>query len=107
MGGGSSNAAAALVGINSLFNLNIPINTLRKIGKGLGADIPFFLYGHNALAEGIGDKLSFVKPSTKKYLVIIPNINAFQQKKCLTSLDEHRNIETSVDINTREARTHF
>ena len=41
MGGGSSNAATALVGINLLFNLNISINTLRKIGKELGADIPF------------------------------------------------------------------
>ena len=89
MGGGSSNAAAALVGINSLFNLNISINTLRKIGRELGADIPFFLYGYNALAEGIGDKLSFVEPSTKKYLVISPNICS-STTEMFELLDKHR-----------------
>ena len=49
MGGGSSNAAAALVGINNLYSLNLSPLELMKIGKKLGADVPFFLFGKNAI----------------------------------------------------------
>jgi 4-diphosphocytidyl-2-C-methyl-D-erythritol kinase len=51
MGGGSSNAAAALVGINNLYSLNLSPLELMKIGKKLGADVPFFLFGKNAIAQ--------------------------------------------------------
>ena len=48
LGGGSSNAAAALIGINSLFKLGLSTKELMKLGEGLGADVPFFIFGKNA-----------------------------------------------------------
>jgi len=76
LGGGSSNAAAVLIGINALFALNLGIAELIRIGKKIGADVPFFIFGRNALAKGIGDKLEEVKCVSKKFLVISPNIHS-------------------------------
>ena len=56
LGGGSSNAAAALIGTNVLFQLGLSSENLREIGVKLGADVPFFIYGKNAHATGIGDE---------------------------------------------------
>jgi len=58
LAGGSSDCAATLVGINQLFDLNIPLHTLMEIGQRFGADVPFCLLGGTALAEGIGEKLT-------------------------------------------------
>ena len=57
LGGGSSNAASALMGINQLFELRINPQELMRTGKDIGADVPFFIFGESALATGIGDKL--------------------------------------------------
>jgi len=76
LGGGSSNAAAVLIGINALFALNLSITELIRIGKNIGADVPFFIFGRNALAKGIGDKLEEVKCESKKFLVISPNVHS-------------------------------
>ena len=75
LGGGSSNAAAVLIGANELFALNLSIAELIRIGKKIGADVPFFIFGRNALAKGIGDKLEEVKCESEKFLVISPNIH--------------------------------
>ena len=74
MGGGSSNAAAALIGVNELYSLKLSLAQLMEIGKKLGADIPFFLFGRNAMASGIGDKLIPEVSSKKKFLILLPNI---------------------------------
>ena len=74
LGGGSSNAAAALIGINHLYSLNLSISELMKIGLKLGADVPFFIFGKNAIASGIGDKLHEIKCSKNNFLVLCPNI---------------------------------
>ncbi len=75
LGGGSSNAAAALIGINVLFELGLLSKDLTKIGKKVGADVPFFIFGKNAHASGIGDVLVEAKsPSKKKYLLLFPQI---------------------------------
>ena len=75
LGGGSSNAAAALIGINVLFELGLSSKDLTKIGKKVGADVPFFIFGKNAHASGIGDVLVEAKsPSKKKYLLLFPQI---------------------------------
>jgi 4-diphosphocytidyl-2-C-methyl-D-erythritol kinase len=57
MGGGSSDAASTLIALNRLWNLHLPRSQLEKIGLSLGADVPFFLRGHNAWVEGIGEQI--------------------------------------------------
>ena len=54
LGGGSSNAAAALIGTNFLFKLGLSAQDLMQLGEKLGADVPFFIFGKNAFASGIG-----------------------------------------------------
>lgn len=58
MAGGSSDAACALIGVNRLYNLNVPVKELMKIGVEIGADVPYCLMRGTALAEGIGEKLT-------------------------------------------------
>lgn len=56
VGGGSSNAATALVSLNYLWQANLSIDELAKLGLTLGADVPIFVHGHAAFAEGAGEK---------------------------------------------------
>ncbi len=58
LGGGSSDAATCLLGLNRLWDLGLPLATLERIGLGLGADVPFFLRGHNAWVGGIGEQIT-------------------------------------------------
>lgn len=74
LGGASSNAATVLVALNQLWNLNIEQQTLIKIGRSIGADVPIFIYGHSAFAEGIGDQFQQVDIPQYWYLVSCPNI---------------------------------
>ncbi|MEN2258707.1 4-(cytidine 5'-diphospho)-2-C-methyl-D-erythritol kinase [Paraclostridium benzoelyticum] len=76
MAGGSSNAAAVLVGLNKLWNLGLSENELKDIGLKLGADVPFCITGGSALAEGIGEELTNIKglPENLNILVCKPNI---------------------------------
>ncbi len=60
LGGGSSNAAATLLGINRLFDLNLETTTLKQIAISLGADVPFFLLGGTAMGRGIGEELTSI-----------------------------------------------
>ncbi len=71
LAGGSSDAAAVLKGINTLFNLGIELSELMKIGKTIGADVPYCLLGGTALAEGIGEKLTPIKPLENIPLVLV------------------------------------
>ena len=73
MGGGSSDAASTLLALNKLWGLNWPVSKLLPIGLELGADVPFFLYGHNAWVEGIGEKVSPVLVPPSRFVVIKPN----------------------------------
>ncbi|MGC6481142.1 MAG: 4-(cytidine 5'-diphospho)-2-C-methyl-D-erythritol kinase [Porticoccaceae bacterium] len=75
LGGGSSNAATALVGLNHLWQCNLSLDQLAKIGGKLGADIPVFIKGYTAFAEGIGDKLTTISLDEFYYLVVTPKIN--------------------------------
>lgn len=72
IGGGSSNAATTLVALNHLWQLNLSKDELINIGATLGADVPFFIFGHSAFAEGIGEKLSPLTAPEYYYLVITP-----------------------------------
>ena len=57
LGGGSSNAAATLHGLNRLFGLGLPLSTLAEIGHSLGSDVPFLVHGGSAVAEGLGERI--------------------------------------------------
>ena len=70
MAGGSSDAAAALHGMNKLFDLNLSLEELMELGVTLGADIPYCLMGGTALAEGIGEKLTRLKKCPDCYFVV-------------------------------------
>jgi 4-diphosphocytidyl-2-C-methyl-D-erythritol kinase len=74
LGGGSSNAATTLVGLNSLWQCNLSLDQLADIGCDLGADIPVFIKGASAFAEGIGDKLTPISLDEFWYLVVTPKI---------------------------------
>ncbi|MBU3540313.1 4-(cytidine 5'-diphospho)-2-C-methyl-D-erythritol kinase [Polynucleobacter sp. UB-Tiil-W10] len=73
MGGGSSDAATTLIGLNSLWNLNLPKETLCALGLKLGSDVPFFIFGQNAFVEGIGEKIQAISLHIPEFLVIFPN----------------------------------
>ena len=72
LGGGSSDAATTLIGLNELWNLKYSIEDLADIGRELGADVPVFVHGHTAWAEGIGDRLSSVDMASLWYVVLVP-----------------------------------
>ncbi|MCY7388335.1 MAG: 4-(cytidine 5'-diphospho)-2-C-methyl-D-erythritol kinase [Burkholderiales bacterium] len=72
LGGGSSDAASTILALNRLWNLGFSTERLSAIGLGLGADVPFFIFGCNAFAEGIGEKLSPVELPRWWYLVLTP-----------------------------------
>ena len=73
MGGGSSDAATTLIGLNALWNLQLSKETLCTLGLKLGADVPFFIFGQNAFVEGIGEKIQAISLQTPDFLVIFPN----------------------------------
>ncbi|HGF4931757.1 TPA: 4-(cytidine 5'-diphospho)-2-C-methyl-D-erythritol kinase [Vibrio parahaemolyticus] len=75
IGGGSSNAATTLVALNYLWQLNLTDDELAEIGLKLGADVPVFVRGFSAFAEGVGEKLSPANPEEKWYLVVRPNVS--------------------------------
>jgi 4-diphosphocytidyl-2-C-methyl-D-erythritol kinase len=71
LGGGSSNAATALVTMNDMMNLNYSTDNLMKIGAELGADVPFFIFGKTAWASGIGDRLQAAENIPPLWFVLI------------------------------------
>jgi 4-diphosphocytidyl-2-C-methyl-D-erythritol kinase len=73
MGGGSSDAATTLIGLNTLWNLKLNQKTLCELGLQLGADVPFFIFGKNAFVEGIGEQIQEIALETRDFLVIFPN----------------------------------
>ena len=72
MGGGSSDAASSLLALNRLWKLNLPLSILTQLGLKLGADVPFFLYGHNAWVEGIGEKMQPLDIPKAQFAVVKP-----------------------------------
>ena len=78
LGGGSSDAATCLVALNHLWKLHWPVEDLAALGLKLGADVPVFVRGHAAWAEGIGERLTPLYPPLApletNYLILKPNI---------------------------------
>ena len=73
LGGGSSNAATVLLALNRLWRLKLPQAQLAELGLRLGADVPVFVGGRTAWAEGIGERLEPLKLPRRHYLVLVPN----------------------------------
>lgn len=91
MAGGSSNAAAVLIGLNKLWNLNLSNQQLEKIGLKLGADVPFCINGGAVLASGIGEELTPIKGLTKDVCILVCKPDLFVSTKevyeCIDSKD--------------------
>ena len=75
-GGGSSDAATVLVVLDRLWNLNLGVDRLAALGLQLGADVPVFVHGHNAWAEGVGDELTAVDLPPAWYVVASPGVHS-------------------------------
>ncbi|MDH7942425.1 4-(cytidine 5'-diphospho)-2-C-methyl-D-erythritol kinase [Pseudohongiella sp. SYSU M77423] len=73
LGGGSSDAASTLLALNALWKLRLDKQQLAGIGLALGADVPVFVHGNSAWAEGVGEHLTPVELPSRYYLVITPD----------------------------------
>ena len=75
LGGGSSDAATTLIVLNRLWNINLGREQLQAIGLELGADVPVFIFGHSAFAEGVGEKLTATEVPKAWYVVLTPPVH--------------------------------
>jgi 4-diphosphocytidyl-2-C-methyl-D-erythritol kinase len=87
LGGGSSDAATTLMALNEMCRLGLKKAELLQLGAKLGADVPFFIFGNCALAEGRGDKLKTVKNAPKLNLVLINPCFSLSTKLVYESLN--------------------
>jgi len=81
LGGGSSNAAVALIGLSRLWELNSTVEQLEAIAKELGSDVPFFLHGGTAIGSGRGEIIQSTDDFPDEYLIIVtPNVRVSTSK---------------------------
>ncbi len=95
MGGGSSDAASTLLALNRLWGLNWPLSKLLPLGLNLGADVPFFLGGHNAWVEGIGETLTPLNIPPARFVVLKPSAG-LETTKIFRSPELQRATETAT-----------
>ncbi|MGZ3239141.1 MAG: 4-(cytidine 5'-diphospho)-2-C-methyl-D-erythritol kinase [Burkholderiaceae bacterium] len=76
LGGGSSDAATTLMALNHLWQVGLTREQLMQLGLELGADVPFFIFGQNAFAEGVGEALNPIATGHKWFVVIEPGVQA-------------------------------
>ncbi len=93
LGGGSSDAATTLIALNELWDMQFSIDELTEMGLALGADVPVFVRGFAAFAEGIGEKLSPISLSEKWYLLLIPPVHV-STKQVFENSDLTRDCST-------------
>jgi 4-diphosphocytidyl-2-C-methyl-D-erythritol kinase len=93
LGGGSSNAATVLLALNTLWNTQVSIEDLAKLGVKLGADVPIFIHGFAAFAQGIGEQLTPASPKIYWYLVSKPDCSISTQS-VFTAQDLTRDTAT-------------
>lgn len=89
LGGGSSNAAAVLMGINTLYQLNLKKSELAQIAIKLGADVPLFLNDGLTRVQGIGDQIECYPFDNKYYLLIVQGKKGLSTKKVFTIYDNN------------------
>lgn len=74
LGGGSSDAASTLIALNHLWQTGLNRRQLMQLGLQLGADVPFFIFGQNAFAEGVGEELQPLSTPARYFVVIEPGV---------------------------------
>ncbi|MDZ4811606.1 MAG: 4-(cytidine 5'-diphospho)-2-C-methyl-D-erythritol kinase [Pseudomonadota bacterium] len=72
LGGGSSDAATVLVALNAMWDTQLKVDQLAELGLTLGADVPVFVHGHTAWAEGVGEVLTAIETEDNWYVVVFP-----------------------------------
>lgn len=95
MGGGSSDAASTLLALNRLWGLHWPLSRLMPLGLSLGADVPFFLGGHNAFVEGIGERLTPL-PVPRAWLAVLKPAASIETRAIFTSPKLARDTEAVI-----------
>ena len=100
LGGGSSNAASVIKGLNEYLELNLDSKEMFDIGLRFGSDIPFFLGPNTALIEGKGEKITFIeKPNLSNILLIYPNILIENKTyKIFSNLNSYTNGEYQENL---------
>ena len=74
LGGGSSDAATVMLALNRLWALSLSRQRLQELALSLGADVPVFIFGQSAFAEGVGERLTQVKLAPAWYMVLVPSV---------------------------------
>lgn len=103
LGGGSSNAATVLIGLNTLFKTNLNNKQLCKIAKKIGADVPFFIFGKTALVQGLGEKITPLRNINLNHILIIKpkNLNISTKQAFLehdlTQKNKFKNRTTNLE----------
>lgn len=97
MAGGSSNAAAILVGLNKLWDLNLSNDELKKLGLKLGADVPFCIEGEASLAENIGEKLTNIDGLYEDVFILVCKPELFVSTKEVYEAVDSKVIEKRPD----------
>lgn len=95
LGGGSSDAATVLLVLNRVWDLQLKRAQLLSLGARLGADVPFFVYGRNALGEGIGERLQRLDLAPAWYLVVTPQVSV-STKETFESALTHRSKRIKI-----------
>ena len=100
LGGGSSNAASAIIALNKLWNLGMTKIEMHNFAKSIGADVPFFLFGKNAYAKGIGDVLKHKESISGNILIIDPKIfiSSEEMYKKFDELKFYKNHKSKNDF---------
>ena len=86
LGGGSSDAATTLMVLNRLSGLSLKNNVLMELAAKLGADVPFFLLGRNAIGEGIGERLTPIDLPRAWYLILVPQVSVSTKETFASAL---------------------
>lgn len=103
LGGGSSDAATCLIALNKLWDLNLSRTQLMELGLKLGADVPFFVFGQTAFAQGVGETLEPIEVNPMKVLLVFPGIS-LSTKEIFS--DEHLTRNTKI-VKITDFRTHM
>ena len=101
LGGGSADGAAALIAYNDLYDLRIPKSKLAEIGKTVGADIPFMVYGGRALCKGVGEQIKPLPIENKNAVVIVKPDYSMSTKVAYEMIDR---LGTSENLDFRILR---
>ena len=91
LGGGSSNAATTMLALNEIWQLDLNRDELIKIGAKVGADVPIFIFGQDAIATGIGEELTAMDLPDQQYLILTPDAHVNT-----TKLFAHPNLQRDI-----------